>query len=107
MPEAFWSALSDPNRRAVLALLCDRPRDVGELVDALGVSQPTVSKHLRVLREAGLVQVQGVAQRRVYSLEPGPFAELDAWLEPFRRRWNERLDALGRHLDADDAHREI
>jgi DNA-binding transcriptional ArsR family regulator len=100
MPDAIWSALADPTRRAMLSLLCGRPHDVGELVVALGISQPTVSKHLRVLREAGLVRVEGAAQRRIYSIEPAPFAELDAWLEPYRRLWNDRLDALGRHLDA-------
>jgi len=100
MPDAIWSALADPHRRAVLSRLCGRPHDVGELVEALGLSQPTVSKHLRVLREAGLVQVQGAAQRRIYSIDPEPFAELDAWLEPYRRLWNDRLDALGRYLDA-------
>jgi len=94
-----WSALADPNRRAVLELLLERPRPVGELVDRLGLSQPGTSKHLRVLREAGLVQVRQEAQRRVYALDPGPLAELDVWLAPYRRLWNERLDALGRHLD--------
>jgi DNA-binding transcriptional ArsR family regulator len=106
MPDAIWSALADPSRRAMLALLCVQPRDVGELVDALGVSQPKVSKHLRVLREAGLVQVKGAAQRRIYSIEPAPFEDLDAWLEPYRRLWNDRLDALGRHLDSTRATKE-
>jgi DNA-binding transcriptional ArsR family regulator len=94
-----WAALADPNRRAVLALLLERPRPVGELVDRLGLSQPGTSKHLRVLREAGLVNVRTEAQRRVYALEPKPLAELDAWLAPYRRLWNESLDALERHLD--------
>ena len=94
-----WSALADPNRRAMLELLRERPRPVGELVDRLGLTQPGTSKHLRVLREAGLVQVRTEAQRRVYAIDPGPLAELDVWLAPYRRLWNDSLDALGRHLD--------
>ncbi len=83
----------------MLELLLERPRPVGELVDRLGLTQPGTSKHLRVLRDAGLVQVRQEAQRRVYALDPGPLAELDVWLAPYRRLWNERLDDLGRHLD--------
>ncbi len=94
-----WSALSDPHRRAALSLLLERPRPVGELVDRLGLSQPRTSKHLRVLREAGLVRVRVEAQRRVYEIDPAPLAELDDWLSPYRRLWEARLDALGRHLD--------
>jgi DNA-binding transcriptional ArsR family regulator len=94
-----WSALADPHRRAALALLLERPRPVGELAERLGLSQPGTSKHLRVLREAGLVQVRREAQRRVYALDPGPLSELDVWLAPYRRLWNESLDALGEHLD--------
>ena len=94
-----WHALSDPNRRAVLELLLERPRPVGELVERLGLSQPGTSKHLKVLREAGLVQVRQDANRRVYALDPGPIRELDVWLAPYRRLWNDSLDALGRHLD--------
>ena len=97
-----WQALSDPHRRAVLALLLERPRPVGELVEQLGLSQPGTSKHLKVLREAGLVQVRQDANRRVYALDPGPIRELDVWLAPYRRLWNERLDELGRHLDRKD-----
>jgi DNA-binding transcriptional ArsR family regulator len=97
-----WHALSDPHRRAVLALLLERPRPVGELVEALGLSQPGTSKHLKVLREAGLVQVRQDANRRVYALDPGPIRELDLWLAPYRRLWNESLDELGRHLDRKD-----
>jgi DNA-binding transcriptional ArsR family regulator len=97
--EATWAALADPNRRAVLTLLRDRPRAVGELVGALRLTQPATSKHLRVLRDAGLVRVQADAQRRIYALDPAPLAELDAWLAPYRALWNDRLDALGRHLD--------
>jgi DNA-binding transcriptional ArsR family regulator len=94
-----WTALADPNRRAALALLLERPRAVNELVERLGLTQPGTSKHLRVLREAGLVRVRVDAQRRVYALEPEPLAELDAWLAPYRRLWSESLDALERHLD--------
>ena len=99
MATTVWPALTDPTRRAVLDLLRQQPRDVGELVDALGVSQPTTSKHLRVLRDAGLVRVTGVAQRRVYSIDPGPLVALDAWLTPYRALWNDRLDALGHYLE--------
>ena len=98
MPPA-WSALADPHRRAVLELLRERPRAVGELVERLGLSQPGTSKHLRVLREAGLVTARADAQRRVYELNSGPLAELDEWLAPYRRFWDHRLDALERHLD--------
>lgn len=94
-----WTALADPHRREALALLRERPRDVGELVQKLGLSQPGTSKHLRVLREAGLVKASVEAQRRVYSIKPQPLAELDAWLAPYRRLWEDRLDALERHLD--------
>ena len=94
-----WQALADPHRRAVLQLLLERPRPVGELVERLGLSQPGTSKHLRVLREAGLVRVRRDANRRVYALDPGPLSEIDVWLAPYRRVWNESLDALGRHLD--------
>jgi DNA-binding transcriptional ArsR family regulator len=99
MTDALWSALGDPHRRAVLDLLRDRPCAVSELVDALGMSQPSTSKHLGVLRDVGLVRVRKEAQRRIYTINPGPIAELDAWLAPYRRLWNARLDALGRHLD--------
>ncbi|HEY3726901.1 MAG TPA: metalloregulator ArsR/SmtB family transcription factor [Solirubrobacteraceae bacterium] len=94
-----WAALTDPHRRAVLAMLLERPRPVGELVAGLGLTQPGTSKHLRVLRDAGLVRVRIDAQRRVYEVDPAPLAELDAWLAPYRRLWEDRLDALGRHLD--------
>ncbi|UUN25058.1 helix-turn-helix transcriptional regulator [Streptomyces sp. FIT100] len=100
MTDAIWSALVDPHRRAVLDLLRDRDRAVSELVEVLGQSQPNVSKHLRVLREAGLVRVTKQGQQRIYAIEPGPIAELDAWLAPYRRLWNERLDLLGRYLDS-------
>lgn len=94
-----WAALADPNRRAVLELLRERPRPVGELVERLGLSQPGTSKHLRVLREAGLVRARADAQRRVYELNGAPLRELDNWLDPYRQFWSERLDALELHLD--------
>jgi DNA-binding transcriptional ArsR family regulator len=84
----------------MLALLLERPRAVGELVVRLGLSQPGTSKHLRVLREAGLVSVRKDAQRRLYELEAAPLAELDAWLAPYREQWKESLDALERHLES-------
>lgn len=98
--QTTWAALGDPHRRAVLELLRQRPYAVGELVDALRLSQPATSKHLRVLREAGLVRVLRDAQRRIYALDLEPLAELDAWLARYRAQWNDRLDALGRHLDS-------
>ncbi|MFF8726743.1 ArsR/SmtB family transcription factor [Streptomyces sp. NPDC015171] len=97
---ALWTALADPHRRAIVALLLERPRPVGEIAESCGLSQPSASKHLRVLREAGLVRVRQDAQRRVHALDPAPIAALDAWLEPYRRLWNRSLDTLGRRLDA-------
>jgi DNA-binding transcriptional ArsR family regulator len=94
-----WTVLADPHRRAVLELLRERPRPAGELVQRLRLSQPGTSKHLRVLREAGLVSVRRDGTRRVYALDPSPMAEIDAWLAPYRRLWSDRLDALERHLD--------
>jgi DNA-binding transcriptional ArsR family regulator len=92
------AALAEPTRREILRLLLDRPRSVGELTAALDANQPATSKHLRVLREAGLVHVHPDAQRRVYALRPDGFAELEAWLAPYRRLWEGRLDALEAHL---------
>jgi DNA-binding transcriptional ArsR family regulator len=83
----------------MMSLLRERPRAVGELVVLTGLTQPGTSKHLRVLREAGLVRATIDAQRRVYELRPQPLAEIDRWLEPYRRMWERRLDALERHLD--------
>ncbi|MFI6348844.1 ArsR/SmtB family transcription factor [Streptomyces sp. NPDC050560] len=100
METAVWSALADVNRRTILGHLLAGPRPVGELAEACGMSQPGMSKHLRVLREAGLVRVERDAQRRLYAIDPAPMADLDAWLAPYRRLWNDRLDALGRRLDA-------
>src|SRR3954453_15804907 len=97
--EATWAALTDRHRRAVIGLRRERPRAVGELVGELGLTQPATSKHLRVLREAGLVRVLPDRQRRISAPDPAPLAELDAWLAPYRSLWNDRLDALGRHLD--------
>jgi DNA-binding transcriptional ArsR family regulator len=91
--------LADPVRRRILDLLLERPRQVGELVERLGLSQPGTSKHLRVLREAGLVRARQDAQRRWYELRPEPLTEIDAWLQPYRQRWTASLDALERHLD--------
>lgn len=99
--EATWTALADPHRRAVLDLLRAGERAVGEVVDALRLSQPQASKHLRVLRAAGLVQVRKDAQRRLYRLDPRPIAEVDAWLTPYRQRWNDSLDRLAQHLEED------
>ena len=96
----MFDVLAEPTRRRILDQLRDRPRTVGDLVASLQVSQPSVSKHLRVLRDAGVVQARKDAQRRVYELDPKPLAELDAWLAPYRRFWSERLDALERHLDS-------
>jgi DNA-binding transcriptional ArsR family regulator len=100
MAAAVLDVLAEPNRRRILDLVRDRPRPVGELVDELGLTQPGTSKHLRVLREAGLVEVRPDGRRRLYALRPEPLAELDAWLAPYRRLWSARLDALERHLDA-------
>lgn len=98
MTPAF-EVLSEPNRRRILDLLRQGERPAGDLVGALDISQPGVSRHLRVLREAGLVSVRTDGQRRLYSLRPGPLAEVDAWLAPYRRLWSTSLDRLERHLD--------
>lgn len=95
----IYAALAEPRRRQLLDLLRDGERPVGALVDALGVAQPTVSQHLKVLRDAGLVTVRADANRRLYRLRAEPLAELDAWLAPYRRLWADRLDALEAHLD--------
>ena len=98
MTPAF-AVLAEPNRRRILELLRERERPVGELVDALAVGQPAVSKHLRVLREAGVVEARVDAQRRVYRVRTEPLREIDAWLEPYRALWSDSLDALERRLD--------
>jgi DNA-binding transcriptional ArsR family regulator len=97
--EAFV-VLAEPTRRRILAELRGADRSVGELVGSLDVPQPTVSKHLKVLREAGFVSARVAAQQRIYRLEAAPFEALAAWLEPYRRLWDRHLDALERHLDA-------
>lgn len=99
-----FEVLAEPRRRTILDLLRDGERSVGELVDELSLSQPAVSKHLRVLREAGLVTVRVAAQRRCYALQPAPLAEVDAWLAPYRAFWSDHLDALERRLDETDPH---
>jgi DNA-binding transcriptional ArsR family regulator len=95
-----FEILAEPRRREILDLLRDSERPVGELVDRLTLTQPAVSKHLKLLRDAGLVEVRVDAQRRFYRLRPEPLAELDAWLAPYRALWGDSLDVLERHLDA-------
>jgi DNA-binding transcriptional ArsR family regulator len=95
----MFEVLAEPHRRRILDLLRTGDLPVGALVTELGISQPGVSKHLRVLRDAGLVEVMPEAQRRVYRLLPGPLREIDEWLAPYRRAWETRLDDLERHLD--------
>jgi DNA-binding transcriptional ArsR family regulator len=95
---ATFELLAEPNRRRILDLLRDGERPVGELVDRLSMSQPAVSKHLRVLRDSGLVDVRVDAQRRMYRLRPEGLREVDAWIAPYRRLWEDRLDRLERHL---------
>src|SRR5712664_1004035 len=94
-----FAIIAEPNRRALLKLLVTSERSVGELERRLRMPQPSVSKHLRVLREAGFVESRVDAQRRVYRLRPEPLMELDSWLAPFRRFWSAHVDALQRHLD--------
>ncbi len=98
MSTAF-EVVAEPHRRRILELLRNSDRPVGDLVDELALSQPSVSKHLRVLRDAGLVDVRHDAQRRVYRLVPEPLVEIDEWLTPFREAWARRLDALEAHLE--------
>jgi DNA-binding transcriptional ArsR family regulator len=99
MQPDLFDTLADPSRRRILSLLLDGERSAGELVEALRLSQPAVSKHLKVLRDAGFAEVRADAQRRLYRLRPEPLAEVDAWLQPFRRYWSGKLDALERYLD--------
>lgn len=98
MREAFLSALAEPNRLEIVELLRDGPRPVGEIAGRLRLRQPQVSKHLRVLHEAGLVEVRPLAQQRIYRLQSKPFEELGSWLETFRRVWEARLDTLDEYL---------
>jgi DNA-binding transcriptional ArsR family regulator len=97
--ESVFDIIAEPNRRAILSLLVLSEQSVGEIERQLRMPQPTVSKHLRVLREAGFVEASVDAQRRLYRLKPEPLQEVDAWLAPFRRFWSARVDALERYLD--------
>jgi DNA-binding transcriptional ArsR family regulator len=100
--ESGFEIIAEPNRRAILSFLISSQRSVGEIQRQLRMPQPTVSKHLRVLREAGFVESTVDAQRRLYRLKPEPFREVDAWLAPFRRFWSAHVDALERHLNRMD-----
>jgi DNA-binding transcriptional ArsR family regulator len=100
--ESVFEIIAEPNRRAILTLLLSSEQSVGEIERRLHMSQPTVSKHLRVLREAGFVEATVDAQRRLYRLKPEPLQEIDAWLAQFRRFWSAHVDALERHLDRMD-----
>ena len=97
--ESTFAIIAEPNRRAILSLLATSERSVGDIEERLRLSQPSVSKHLRVLREAGFVESRVDAQRRLYRIRPEPLMEVDAWLAPFRRFWSVHVDALERHLD--------
>ncbi|HEX4972272.1 MAG TPA: metalloregulator ArsR/SmtB family transcription factor [Steroidobacteraceae bacterium] len=97
--ESTFSIIAEPSRRAILSLLASAEQSVGDIEEHLRMPQPSVSKHLRVLREAGFVESRVDAQRRVYRIRPEPLMEIDAWLAPFRRYWSAHLDALERHLD--------
>jgi DNA-binding transcriptional ArsR family regulator len=99
---SVFEIIAEPNRRAILSLLVSSEQSVGEIERQLRMSQPTVSKHLRVLRDAGFVESTVDAQRRLYRLKPEPFQQVDAWLDQFRRFWSAHLDALERHLDRID-----
>jgi DNA-binding transcriptional ArsR family regulator len=94
-----FDVLAEPNRRRILDLVRDEERSVNDLVEKLSMSQPAVSKHLRVLREGGLVSSRVEGQRRMYRLEPAALAEVDAWMQPYRRFWEDRLDALEKYLE--------
>lgn len=98
----MFEVIAEPNRRAILSLLVSSERSVGEIERQLRMPQPSVSKHLRVLRESGFVESTVDAQRRVYRLKPGPLQEVDSWLAPFRQLWSAHADALERHLDRMD-----
>jgi DNA-binding transcriptional ArsR family regulator len=100
---ATFEVMAEANRRRILDLLVDRERTVGDLVRAMDVSQPAVSKHLRILREVGLVESRVDAQRRFYRVRPQPLREVDAWLAPYRAMWTRSLDALERHLDESES----
>jgi DNA-binding transcriptional ArsR family regulator len=102
MTQDTFTVLAEPNRRRIVDLLREHDRPVGEIVDTLAISQPAVSKHLRVLREAGIVDAQVDAQRRLYRLRAGALREIDEWIAPYRVLWSESLDALADRLDAMD-----
>ena len=97
--EPAFAIIAEPSRRAILSLLASSERSVGDIEEQLNLPQPSVSKHLRVLREAGFVTSRVDAQRRLYRIKPEPLQEIDAWLAPFRRFWSAHVDALERHLD--------
>ena len=97
-----FTAIADPSRRDILALLRKGEQPAGALVETLHLPQPNVSKHLKALRAAGLVRIRIDGPRRLYSLDPGPLAELDQWLAPYREFWSAKLDALGDHLSRSD-----
>lgn len=97
--ESTFAIIAEPHRRAILGILASSERSVGELMEQLQLPQPSVSKHLKVLREGGFVEARVEAQRRVYRLNPKPLQEVDAWLAPFRRRWSKHVDALEQHLE--------
>jgi DNA-binding transcriptional ArsR family regulator len=97
--ESAFAVIAEPSRRAILNMLSSSECSVGELMDQLGLPQPSVSKHLKVLREGGFVESRVEAQRRVYRLNPKPLQEVDAWLAPFRRYWSKHVDALEQHLE--------
>ena len=100
--ESTFAIIAEPSRRAILSLLAVSERSVGDIEEQLNLPQPSVSKHVRVLREAGFVESRIDAQRRLYRIKPEPLMEIDAWLTPFRRYWSARVDALERHLDQMD-----
>ena len=97
--ESTFSIIAEPNRRAILSLLASSEQSVGDIERQLRMPQPSVSKHLRLLRDAGFVEARVDAQRRLYRIRPEPLMEIDAWLTPFRRLWSTHVDALERHLD--------
>ena len=97
--ESAFAVIAEPNRRAILGMLSSSERSVGELMHQLRLPQPSVSKHLKVLREGGFVESRVEAQRRVYRINPKPFQEVDEWLAPFRRLWSRHVDALEKHLE--------
>ena len=97
--ESAFAIIAEPSRRAILGLLASSERSVGDIEEQLRLSQPSISKHLRVLRDAGFVESRVDAQRRLYRIRPEPLMEIDAWLAPFRRYWSAHVDALERHLD--------